>query len=467
MQSSDRNLAFSLVQDVTERQELHQRLLHQANHDLLTGLANRACLEDRLRAALTQTSRIPTQSALLCLDLDRFKQVNDTYGHSVGDICLQQIAQRLKSLVSGQDLAARVGGEEFSLLLHNISSVRQAEHVASDVLLALQAPIHANGYTLDLTASIGIAIFPDDGHDPATLWRNADDAMYRAKRAGGNQFRCMSPEISRLSSEDNAMELQVRRALRYGGLEVYYQPLYKITGELHSLEALVRLNHPELGITLPNRFVPIAEERGLIVPLGSWVINEVCRQMHAWRAEGLPPVHVALNISPLQITRPDFAAQLAATLETHQIDPHWIGIEITETAMMRNLGEAARQIQLLADMGISFSVDDFGTGYSSFGQLDKLPVQRLKTDRSFIDRLCRSDGTYSIVDAIISMAHTLRLQVVAEGVESHEQWECLRQLNCDIVQGFLFSEPLPAAKLSSLIRRGASPRPPSLEPLLI
>ena len=459
MRSNGRDLAFSLVQDVTERQELHQRLMHQANHDQLTGLPNRACLEENLRNTLTDPARHNKQSALLCIDIDRFKQINDTYGHGVGDICLQEVAARLALCVRGMDTAARVGGEEFALLLHHIYDSSDAKKVATDALLALQAPIVADRISIELTASIGIAISPADGQDATTLWRNADIAMYRAKRAGGNQYLCMSPEINSFASEANEVERCVKRALREGSFEVHYQPLYKINGELHSLEALVRLNDPELGPISPHRFVPIAEERGLIVPLGDWVMNEVCNQSALWQLAGLPPVRIALNISPLQITRPGFAAHVAEVLSAHKVDPHIIGMEITETAMMRNLGEASRQIQLLASLGICFSVDDFGTGYSSLGQLDKLRVQYLKIDRIFIDRICLSDGTCSIVDAIISMAHSLHLEVVAEGVETTEQWERLRQLNCDIVQGFLFSRPLPADQIASLLLRSAHPQP--------
>jgi EAL domain-containing protein (putative c-di-GMP-specific phosphodiesterase class I) len=315
-------------------------------------------------------------------------------------------------------------------------------------------PIQAGNYTIELTGSIGIAIFPFDGQDAATLWRNADSAMYRAKRAGGNQYLCMSPEISQLTSEANEMERSIRRALKSEGLEVHYQPLYRITGELHSLEALIRFRHPKLGYISPSRFVPVAEESGLIVPLGAWVLNEVCRQSAEWQREGLAPVPIALNISPLQITRPDFASQVMDVLAIHGLDPQLLGMEITETAMMRNIGEAARQIKTLADLGVAFSVDDFGTGYSSLGQLDTLSVQSLKIDRTFIDRICRPDGTYTIVNAIISMAHSLQLEVVAEGVETHEQWACLRGLNCDTVQGFLFSKAIPAHEVPALFEHG-------------
>jgi EAL domain-containing protein (putative c-di-GMP-specific phosphodiesterase class I) len=250
------------------------------------------------------------------------------------------------------------------------------------------------------------------------------------------------------------MERSLRRALRANELEVHYQPLYTIDGELHSLEALLRFRHPVMGYVSPAKFVPIAEESGLIVPLGDWVLNEVCRQTAQWQREALAPVRVALNISPLQITRPDFANRVIEVLSLHGVDPNLIGMEITETAMMRNIGEAGRQIKQLADLGVAFSVDDFGTGYSSLGQLDSLDVHSLKIDRTFVDRICRPEGTYTIVNAIISMAHSLRLEVVAEGVETVEQWACLRDLGCDTVQGFLFSKAIPAAAVPALLVPG-------------
>ena len=451
MQSGGRDLAFSLVQDVTERQELHLRLSRQAHYDPLTGLANRAWLETKLRETLAHSARHGRRSALICLDIDRFKQINDTYGHGVGDLCLQEIARRLQQRARSMDVAARIGGEELSLLLHEIAEPHDAEEVAALILAALRVPIDASGYTIELTGSIGIALFPEDGADATTLWKNADSAMYRAKRAGGNQYLCMSPEIGLLTTEANEMEKCIRRAITGQGLEMHYQPLYKIDGQLDSLEALIRFRHPENGLIFPERFITIAEESGLIIPLGNWVLNEVCRQSAAWQREGLPPVRIALNISPLHLTRPDFAAHVLGALERHSVPAHMLGLEITETAMMRNVAEATRQIKLLADLGVLFSVDDFGTGYSSLGQLDNFAVHTLKIDRSFVARICRADGTYSIVDAIISMAHSLRLNVVAEGVETEEQWNCLRDLHCDTVQGYLLSKPHPAHEIPELL----------------
>ncbi len=450
-------VAFGMILILLEEEILAAN--HQACHDRLTTLPNRSWLEDELRTTLQTAGERGTQVALLCLDIDRFKQINDTYGHTIGDACLQEVARRLKAHIGSKGAAARIGGEEFSILLPNLASTLVAEQVAASVLLALQTPIQAQNYTIELTASVGISVFPTDGHDVTTLWRNADAAMYRAKRAGGNQFLSMSPEISILTSEANVMELFVRQALKTGAYEVHYQPLYKISGELHSLEALIRLRHPEQGLVSPQRFIAIAEERGLIVPLGEWLLNEICEQLNRWKIAGLPAVRVDMNISPVQITRPDFATSVLEVLTTHRIDPRLIGMEITETAMMRNLPEASRQIELLAAVGIAFSIDDFGTGYSSLGQLDKLPVQSLKIDRTFIDRICLSDGTYSIVDAVVRMGHSLGLSVVAEGVEDHEQWACLRHLGCDIIQGFLFSKPLQASDVPAQLQEGLKTTP--------
>lgn len=453
--SNGQRLALVLVEDITERQDLHDKLVHQASHDLLTGLPNRALLEQTLRKTLAHAQRYGRQSALLCLDVDRFKQINDTYGHAVGDACLQEVAQRLKSRMRAVDIAARVGGEEFAVMLHEISNANDAELVAADLLHRLHEPFRTGGFTIEMTASIGIAVYPQDAPDAARLWRNADCAMYRAKRAGGNQYLCMSPEIDAQTTEANEMELQLRRALKgEGGLELYLQPLYRTTGELASLEALVRFNHPHFGLIAPDKFVPIAEETGLIVPLGLWVLDEVLRLITQWMREGLPLVPVAMNVSPRQLTRPDFAQTVIRALERHQVPANMLGLEITETAMMRNMTEATRQISRLAALGVAFSIDDFGTGYSSLAHIDKLPVQTLKIDRTFTDRLCRPSGTYSIVDAIISMAHSLGMEVVAEGVEEPEQLKRLHDLHCDTVQGYLFSRPLPATEVPELLTRG-------------
>ena len=454
LESDGRQLAFSLMQDVTERQKMHEQLVHQANHDILTGLPNRALLETRIQQTLAHAQRHGRKAALLCLDVDRFKQINDTYGHSAGDECLKEISRRLASRVRPLDTVARAGGEEFSLLLHEITDLSDAEQVAADLLESLKVPFLTDGFSIEFSASIGIAIYPTDGQDHEILWRNADTAMYRAKHSGGNQYLSMSSEISALASEANEIELHLRRALKEDGLLLHYQPIFGPTGDLCSLEALVRLHHPEFGLIAPEKFIPLAEEVGLIIPIGNWVLEEVCRQATVWADMGLPQVAIGMNVSPLQLNRFDFASHVVEVLRAHEMSPRLLGIEVTETTVMRNISEASQQIETLARLGIEFSVDDFGTGYSSLGHLHRLPVQTLKIDRSFIERIAEPNGTYSIVQAIIFLAHSLHLKVVAEGVERQDQLDCLQRLNCDMYQGYFFSPPVPAAAIATLLRDG-------------
>jgi diguanylate cyclase (GGDEF)-like protein/PAS domain S-box-containing protein len=445
---------FTLVQDITERQQLHDRLLHQANHDALTGLPNRSLLRDRMQQTLATAARLGNRAAVICIDLDRFKQVNDTYGHAVGDMCLRHVARSLSSKLRASDTVARSGGEEFTVLLGGLTVAADAEHVVADLLDGLRQPFEAEGYSLEIAASIGVAIYPDDGTDSHALWRSADAAMYRAKNSGGNHYLFVSNEISVAASEANEIEICLRRAFKEGGLEVYYQPEYTIEGQLCGLEALLRLHHPVLGTLAPDRFIPIAEESGLIVRIGKWVLEEVCRQSTQWQRQGLPPIRIALNVSPLQFMRTDFAIQVREVLASFEMDPRLIEIELTETTVMRNLDEIARQMQDLFGLGIHFSVDDFGTGYSSLQHLHQLPISTLKIDRSFIERICKPNGTYALVEAILLLAHSLNMKVVAEGVEREDQLEVLRTLNCDFVQGFLWGRPQPARSIPGILASG-------------
>lgn len=449
-----RDARFSLVQDVTERQQLHQQLLHQAHHDMLTGLPNRLLLLDRMEQALASATRRSRKVAVICLDLDRFKQINDTYGHAIGDLCLKEMADRLRSRLRSTDTVARSGGEEFTIVAGDLGTVADAERIADDLLQATRKPFVADQYPIDLTASFGIALYPDHGSDASALWRNADAAMYRVKRSGGNQFVLVSHEISQSTAEANELEIYMRRALKEGGFEMYYQPEYSLDGSLRALEALLRLRHPRLGMVSPDRFVPIAEESGLIVPLGNWVLQEVCRQGAEWRRAGVSIDRIAINVSPLQFMRMDFSRQVREVLAEHQADPSCLEIEMTETTVMRNLEDVARQMRDLADLGVQFSVDDFGTGYSSLRHLHQLPIQTLKIDKSFVERVCEPNGTAALVQAILSLAHNLGLQVVAEGVETQEQMEVLMGMDCDVMQGYLFARPQPASLIPDLVRSG-------------
>jgi diguanylate cyclase (GGDEF)-like protein len=425
---------------------------------MLTGLPNRLLLVDRMEQALASASRRGRKAAVMCLDIDRFKQINDTYGHAVGDVCLKQVAERLKSRLRAEDTVARSGGEEFTVVAGDLVSAEDATRLVDDLLTALRKPLIADQYPIDITASIGIAIYPDHGRDAAGLWRNADAAMYRVKRSGGNDSVLVSEEISQSTTEANDLEMFMRRALKDGGLEVYYQPEYSADGVICGLEALLRLRHPRFGAVSPERFIPVAEESGLIVPLGHWVLREVCRQSQEWRSQGLAVPRIAINVSPLQFMRMDFSRQVRQAVMESGVAADSLEIEMTETTVMRNLDDLARQMRELADLGVHFSVDDFGTGYSSLQHLHQLPVERLKIDRSFIERLCDPNGTSALVQAILSLAHSLGLEVVAEGVEREEQAEVLEGMKCDMMQGFLFAPPQPSDKIPELIRLVRSPR---------
>ncbi len=452
-----RKARFSLVQDVTERQELHHKLMHQAHHDMLTGLPNRLLLLDRMEQALASAARRGRKAAVICLDIDRFKQINDTYGHTIGDLCLKQVAERLKSRLRAEDTVARSGGEEFTVVVGDLVGAEDATRVVEDLLVSLRKPLVAEEYPIDVTASFGIAMYPDHGLEAAELWRNADAAMYRVKRSGGNDYVLVSQEISQSMTEANELEMYMRRALKDGGLELYYQPEYRVDGSFCGLEALLRLRHPKYGAVHPERFIPIAEESGLIVPMGNWVLREVCRQSEEWRRQGLSVPRVAINVSPLQFMRMDFSRQVRQAVLEAGMAPDSLEIEMTETTVMRNLDDLARQMRDLAELGVHFSVDDFGTGYSSLQHLHELPIEKLKIDRTFVDRVCDPNGTSSLVRAILSLAHSLGLQVVAEGVEREEQAEALAAMKCDMLQGYLFSPPRPVEEMTELIRLGRLP----------
>ncbi len=438
---------FALMHDVTESQRLHAQLIRQAHHDALTGLPNGAYFEQTLQTTLDEAARQGSRVALFCMDLDRFKQINDTFGHAAGDQCLRALAQRISRSLGGRGTLARTGGDEFMLVFGNLSCGEDAEVVAAQLLAELRPPLAMENAEVELLVSIGIALYPDDADNPAQLWRDADAAMYRAKRAGGGQWIRTSQEISNAASEANDIEVSLRRVLKKGEITLFYQPQMTLTGALHSLEALVRFADPVLARATADRVIAIAEESGLIVPLGDRVLEEVCRQSREWIDAGFRPVQIAVNVSPLQLNRSNLSLRLASLLQQYRLRPCMLELEVTESTMMPEKGDAPAQIATLAEMGIAFSVDDFGKGYSSLGRLHQLPVDALKIDCSFTRRLTERKGTYPTVRAIIALAHTLGMQVVAEGVETEEQLQMLRSMECDRVQGYLFSRPLPAGQV--------------------
>jgi diguanylate cyclase (GGDEF)-like protein/PAS domain S-box-containing protein len=452
-----RKCSFVLVQDVTDRQQLHEQLVHQAHHDLLTGLPNRLLLEDRMRQSLAQAARYGQQAAVLCLDLDRFKHINDSQGHAAGDLCLQHVAGRISSRLRAVDTFARTGGDEFVIILGELASRNSAQMVARSILESINQPIEVEGYSFDISASIGIAIYPDDGSDPAQLRRSADAAMYRAKQGGGSQYLLVSAYANGSANEANELERFMRAALKSDGLELYYQPQYSMVGNLCSLEALLRLNHPQLGTVPAGRFLPIAEECGLIVPLGNWVLDEVCRQSVAWQDQGLKPLRIGFSVSPLQFLHSDFALRVLDTVAQRGLDPKLLELIVTESAVMRNRPEVASQMRSLASLGVHLSVADFGSSYSCLSHLHQLPVSTLKIDCSFVERISDPNGTYTIVQAIIVLAHNLGFKVVGEGVERSDQIECLRTLGCDYLQGHLLAPALPAAGIPKYLSPIAAP----------
>jgi len=454
---------YVVAEDVTETRSVQAELVRLAHHDALTGLPNRVLLEQRMREAFDTAQKNNHRAAIICLDLDRFKQVNDWYGHAIGDECLKKIAAMLTRRLRGMDTVARTGGEEFALLLGEVESVAAAGIVAKALLQAFSSPIEVEGQSVFLGASMGVAVFPDHGTEAATLRKSADAAMYRAKRAGGSRHVLVASDHSTAAVESEGIHSHMVKSLKDGGFLLHYQLQYDVNHEIHGMEALLRLPHADLGFVSPDRFIPVAEDNGLIHPIGKWVIEEACRQLMLWNTNRKRPVCIAVNVSPLQLMRPDFASEVREAIAQSGIDPTWLEMEITERVML-NFDEIAKRMASIADMGIRFAVDDFGTGYSSLQHLQRLPISTLKIDRSFVQQLSESSRSYPIVKAIIAMGHSLQMQVVAEGVETEDQLGILRKLDCDSVQGFLWSRPAPPEVIETILAEEQSARSKYKEP---
>ena len=448
---------FVLALDATRREALERQVQHQTEHDPLTGLANRMLFQEHLAAAVRNARESGEKLAILCLDICRFKRINDVYGSSVGDECIRHVASILSSRIRSSDFVARIAGDEFAMVLTGIRNAANVEQRASELTALLQQKILIQGYPIQLTFSIGLAVCPDDGEDPLDLWSGAEGVLRRSQEAGGGQTAWLSHESREDAQEQIAIESCLRMRMEDAGFHLVYQPVYDFSGRVRGLEALLRLNHPAYGPISPVKVIPIAEETGLIVPLGMWVIEEVCRQIRAWiDDQDMRVIPVAINVSALQLMHVDFADRLMELVRRYSINPKWIHLELTETAAMRNLKEVSVQMTRLAGLGFSFFMDDFGTGHSSLGRLHQLPLSVLKIDRSFIDQLCAPTGKYTtltIVQAIVSMAHALHQKVVAEGVETEAQLACLGGLDCDLVQGFHLAHPLPPSNIPALAGR--------------
>ncbi len=428
-----------------ERNAAEAQLMHMAYHDPLTGLPNRLMLLKHLKQAMFDADRHKRMVAVLFLDLDRFKSINDTLGHSVGDELLKCAAERLKICLRDGDLVARLGGDEFSIVLPDLDKPDNVAGVADKILEQFVDPFHVGTHELHVSLSIGISLYPRDGHQFEKLLKDADAAMYSAKDAGRNTYRFYMPEMGTRMVENRALETGLRKALVRREFEMRYQPLVDLRRRrVTSVEALLYWQNPEQGLVRPGAFIPLAEETGLIGPIGEWVLRTVCAQARAWHDRGIGPLRLSFNISPLQFNSRGFSALITETLAQSGLPAARFGIELTENAIMQQPEAAIATLTQLAALGVWIGIDDFGTGYSSLGYLKKFPINAIKIDLSFIQGVPDNPGDVAIVKAVISMAHSLGMEVVAEGVETAVQLAFLREQGCDVVQGFLFSPPLTA-----------------------
>jgi diguanylate cyclase (GGDEF)-like protein len=451
-----RNQVHSLEKVVAARtkglEAANRQLRHMATHDALTGLPNRALLDDRLRQSVAQALRHDDRFAVLVCDLDRFKLVNDSMGHHAGDLFLQEVARRLAGIVREGDTLARQGGDEFVFVLSPPSSVADAEAVTQRALAALAKPMSIEGIDIHIAASFGMAMFPGDGERVEVLLANADAAMYCAKQRG-NSLQQFSADMGGTAQYRLRMESDLHHALDAGQLELHYQPkVDTLSGAVRSAEALLRWRHPVRGFISPSEFIPVAEETGQIGVIGNWVLRQACQQARKWREQGMPQMRVAVNISAVQFHQPGLIDEIRAALKEADLDPRWLEVELTESCVMSNPEESIEVLEELSRMGVLVSVDDFGTGYSSMSYLRRFPIDKLKIDRTFVAEMDTRSDDASIVQAIVSLAHGLKLKVIAEGVETEAQLEALKALGCDQYQGFHFSPAQPPEEFERLIR---------------
>ncbi len=439
-----------IAEDVTERRHVDAELIQMAHHDALTGLPNRMLLADRMAQALTTAQRLKHKTAVISIDLDHFKKVNDWYGHAIGDAYLKHVAGLLTSRLRGMDTVARMGGDEFAIVLGEINTVESAGLVGKMLLQALNKPTVIGGYTIQPRGSLGIAIYPDHGSDMDEVWRCADAAMYRAKRAGGNRYIVAGPDASGSADDSGALDQRLREMLEKERLLLHYQLQYSPNDAVRGMEAFLRMPDLGQGYLSPDRIIARAEDNGMIYPVGRCVVEEVCRQMDSWKGVAASPMRVAVNVSPSQLMRKEFAAEVADSLTKWKIDPSCLEMEITERAIL-NYDEISTEMHKLSGMGVRFAVDDFGTGYSSLQHLHRLPISTVKIDRSFVQRLCDSSSSYPIVKAIIAVGHSMKMEVIAEGVEQEEQKVILDRLGCDGMQGYLFAKPVSPEEIAKAL----------------
>ena len=432
-----------------------QHMAHSAQHDFLTGLPNRMLLNDRIGQAIALARRHVKKAAVLFLDLDGFKHINDSLGHPVGDKLLQSFAKRLVDCIRGSDSVSRQGGDEFVVLLLDLEHAENAAVTARRMLEAVAKPHYIDHHDLHITASIGVSVYPDDALDAEALIKNADTAMYQAKENGRRSFQFFKPAMNARAVERQSIEESLRRALERREFALHYQPKVNLkTGAIIGAEALLRWRHPTRGPVSPADFIPVAEDCGLIFPIGAWVLHEACAQARAWIEAGLPPISMAVNVSAIEFRHEKFLEGLFATLDQTGFDPRSLELELTESVLMKHAESTAKILRSLRDSGIGVAVDDFGTGYSSLSYLQKFPVDAVKIDQSFVRQISTPGEDTTIVKAVIGMARGLKLRVIAEGVETLEEVAFLRAYRCEEAQGYYFSRPVPAQQFAMLLKNG-------------
>ncbi|MFA5516451.1 MAG: EAL domain-containing protein [Desulfuromonadales bacterium] len=446
--------------DITLRKESEEQIRHMAHHDALTGLPNRLHVQIVLERAIATARREREEVAVMFIDLDRFKIINDTLGHSAGDALLVEVGGRIRSLLRDSDVVARLGGDEFVVVITGEPNFSGAGHLAKRIIAALARPYEVDGHRLHNTASIGIAIFPQDGENVETLMKCADTAMYHAKNEGRSRFHFYTENMNLTAREHLVMENSLHTALQRDEFVVHYQPQADLaTGQLVGAEALIRWMHPERGLVSPVEFIPVAEESGLILPIGEWVLRRVCAQIREWREAGLPPIPVAVNLSARQFRQDNLAEHIGGILDEYGLQPAEIELEITESTAMEHADAAAAVLHTLHRAGFGIAIDDFGTGYSSLSYLKRFPVDKLKIDRSFIMDIPADSNDAAIAQAVIQMASGLGLKVIAEGVETEVQRNFLRERGCHFMQGFWYSKPLDAATFSEFLQNSFAAKP--------
>ncbi len=454
---------YGVAKDVTERKKAEQIISYQAYHDQLTGLANRVLFKDHLDLAIAQAKRNKKMLAVMFLDMDRFKVVNDTLGHVIGDSLLKKVASRLKSCLREGDTLARQGGDEFTLLLPQIDDREDAIRTAEKMIKSFDVPFQIDGHELYVSISIGIALYPADGESIDALIKNADIAMYDSKAKGRNRFQIYSGKMNVSFAEKLSIEMQMRKAIDRQEFRVFYQPQISVsTGRISGMEALVRWSSPLHGSLSPLEFIPLAEETGLILSIGEFVLKSACKQAVQWKNSGLPPLRMAVNISSHQIEQDGFCDYISQLLQECQMDGSMLELEVTEGALLNDGEHIIAKLKMLASMGIKIALDDFGTGYSSLSYLQKFPIDTIKIDQSFVRGLPGDPNNVSIVTAICAMAQGLKMNLIAEGVETTEQLRFLHSLNCNEAQGFLFSKALPGNEITGLLMRNG----PLVQPAL-